>query len=158
MTVKEHMTAQEHMRFKAHTFWRRRARARYRRRMHATPALILVAFVGALVGGVFVGLLAFRRRRAIEKRVLARSRAVMKGQLSEQLAPLVGGFPYSSKDARFLGDPIDYVVFSGLSGDDDVEIVLVEVKTGRSQLSENEKRVERAVARGRVRFEVVRLP
>ena len=37
-------------------------------------------------------------------------------------------------------------------------MVLVEVKTGRSSLNDNERQVERAVQQGRVRFEVVRLP
>ena len=126
--------------------------------MSPTLTLVVVAAAGVLVGGAVVGAFFFRRRRAIEERVLARSRAVLKGQVGEQLAPLTGAFPYATKDARFLGDPIDYVVFRGLSGSDDIEIVLVEVKTGRARLSENELRVERAIEKGRVRFEIVRLP
>jgi predicted Holliday junction resolvase-like endonuclease len=125
--------------------------------MDPTLTLVVAGIAGALFGSVVTALLAFGRRRRIEKRVLQRSRAVLKGQLGEQLAPLVDGFPYASKDARFLGNPIDYVVFRGLSDGDEVEIVLVEVKTGAGRLSENEARVERAVKKGRVRFEIVRL-
>jgi predicted Holliday junction resolvase-like endonuclease len=36
-------------------------------------------------------------------------------------------------------------------------VVLVEVKTGRSQLSRNELEVRRAVDEGRISFEVLRL-
>ena len=45
----------------------------------------------------------------------------------------------------------------GYGDGDDVEIVLVEVKTGRAKLTPDERRIQDAVAAGRVRFEVVRL-
>jgi len=46
---------------------------------------------------------------------LVRSRSSLKGQIAEQMAPLLPGFRYLPADARFLGDPIDYVVFNGYS-------------------------------------------
>ena len=45
-----------------------------------------------------------------------RARSSLKGQIAEQMAPLLPGFPYRPADARFLGDPIDYVVFDGYTG------------------------------------------
>ena len=39
------------------------------------------------------------------------SRAVLKGKLAEQIAPLLPGFNYWPSDSRFLGDPVDYFVF-----------------------------------------------
>jgi predicted Holliday junction resolvase-like endonuclease len=88
-----------------------------------------------------------------------RSRGVIAGKGAEQMAPLVPEFAerFDSADARFLGAPIDYVVFDGLGTGALREIVLVEVKTGRSRLNANEQEVERAVAEGRVSFEVLRL-
>ena len=44
-----------------------------------------------------------------------KSRSSLKGQIAEQMAPLLPGFRYRPADARFLGDPIDYVVFNGYS-------------------------------------------
>ena len=75
------------------------------------------------------------------------------------MAPLVPAFAerFDPAEARFLGAPIDYVVFDGLGSGELREIVLVEVKTGRSQLNTNELEVERAVAEGRVSFEILRL-
>ena len=35
--------------------------------------------------------------------------------MAEQMAPLLPGFAYLPADARFLGDPIDYVIFDGYS-------------------------------------------
>lgn len=90
------------------------------------------------------------------------SRAVLKGKLAEQMAPLLPGFDYWPADARFLGDPIDYVVFDGYSagnskGADPLEIVILDIKKGQAPLTQGQRRIARAVAAGRVRFEVVRV-
>jgi predicted Holliday junction resolvase-like endonuclease len=86
-----------------------------------------------------------------------RSRSTLKGKLAEQMAPLLPGFPYQPADARFLGDPIDYVVFRGRSVEDVAEIVLLEVKQGESALSPVQRAIARAVEAGKVRFEVCRV-
>ena len=89
-----------------------------------------------------------------------RSRGVLAGKAGEQLAPLVPAFSdrFDPTEARFLGAPIDYVVFDGIATGELREVVLVEVKTGRARLNANELEVERAVAEGRVSFEILRLP
>ena len=99
------------------------------------------------------------RKESVEK-----SRSSLKGQIAEQLAPLLPGFLYLPADARFLGDPIDYVVFSGYtdvrdnrSSGDSLEIVLLEVKQGKSALSPFQKAVARSIEEGRVRFEICRI-
>ena len=77
----------------------------------------------------------------------------------EQLAPYLPDFPCNPGDVRFVGKPIDYVAFPGSAeGKPIEEIVLIEVKTGQSQLSTREKEIECAVKKGRVRYEVYRLP
>lgn len=93
-----------------------------------------------------------------------RSRAVLKGKMAEQMAPMLPGFNYLPADSRFLGDPIDYVIFNGYTstkdnheGIDDLEVVLVDIKQGKSGLSYGQRQIARAVANGRVRFEVVRV-
>ena len=75
------------------------------------------------------------------------------------MAPLVSEFSerFDANDARFLGAPIDYVVFDGIGEGELREIVLIEVKTGGSRLNTHEREVERAVREGRVSFEVLRL-
>jgi predicted Holliday junction resolvase-like endonuclease len=103
--------------------------------------------------------LADARKESVEK-----SRSSLKGQIAEQMAPLLPGFRYLPADARFLGDPIDYLVFNGYTGvrderaqDDSLEIVLLEVKQGKSALSGFQKAIARAVQEGKVRFEVCRI-
>ena len=50
----------------------------------------------------------------------------------------------SPSEARFLGAPVDYVIFDGLGSGLLREVVLVEVKTGKSKLTPNEREVEQA--------------
>ena len=88
-----------------------------------------------------------------------RSRGVLNGKAGEQMAPLVPAFSdrFDPTEARFIGAPIDYVVFDGLATGELREVVLVEVKTGSGRLNANELEVERAIADGRVSFETLRL-
>ncbi len=52
---------------------------------------------------------------------------------------------------------MDYLVFDGMNDGLDLELVLVEIKTGTSALSAAEKAIRVAVESGQVRFEVWRL-
>lgn len=79
-----------------------------------------------------------------------RSSAVVSGKVSEHLAPYMGAFPYNPKDARFLGTPVDLLVFDGMSEDDLREIVFLEIKSGGSTLTTRERRVRDAVLERRV--------
>jgi len=92
------------------------------------------------------------------------SRAVLKGKMAEQVAPLLPGFAYWPADARFLGDPVDYVIFDGYSAckdnhtdGGDIEVVILDIKRGQASLTREQRRIAEAVAEGRVRFEVVRV-
>ena len=126
----------------------------------AILATLLVAATGllALVLRRYTRLrleLPARLRRAREDAV-ARSSAVTRGQAFEHLAPFTEGFGYRPRDVRFLGSPIDFVVFDGLGETDVREIVFVEVKTGGSRLSARERAVRRAVLDGRVTWRELR--
>ena len=48
-------------------------------------------------------------------------------------------------ECKFLGKPIDFLVFKGLDDNDVNEIVFVEVKSGNSKLNSNEKKIKNAV-------------
>ena len=90
------------------------------------------------------------------------SRAVLKGKIAEQIAPLLPDFlaKYNPADARFIGSPIDYLIFRNMSNgrdsDDPIEIVLLDVKTGSAGLSRFQRKIEEAVANKRVNFDVLR--
>ncbi|MBO4508150.1 MAG: Holliday junction resolvase [Spirochaetaceae bacterium] len=92
-------------------------------------------------------------RRRLRSDAINRSRAVIGGQVVEQVAPFLPGFPCNPADARFIGKPVDFVAFPGLSESDSVdEVLLIEVKTGNSALNAREKEIRRAVKEGRVRY------
>ncbi len=94
-----------------------------------------------------------RDRSSLRSDAIKRSRSVIGGQLAEQVAPFLPGFPCNPGDARFIGKPVDFVAFPGITEGKEVrEVLLIEVKTGKSALSGREKEIKRAVAEGRVRY------
>lgn len=99
-----------------------------------------------------------------QKRSVNTSRAVLKGKMAEQLAPIMPEFQYLPSDAKFLGDPVDYVVFDGYTdfrdGDgsaEDIEVVLIDIKSGGARLTKGQQAIEKAIKEGRVRFETIRI-
>ncbi len=92
------------------------------------------------------------------KDAVMRSRAVLSGQFSEQLAPYLPDFKFNPTDCKFLGKPIDFIAFRGSSKGEIEEVVFVEVKSGNSKLSKGEKNLRDVIQRGNVRFEEYRVP
>lgn len=90
------------------------------------------------------------------KDAILRSRAVLTGQFSEQIAPYLPGFNYSPTECRFIGKPVDFIVFKGMDDKKISEVVFVEVKTGKSKLSEQEKNLKEAVKNKKVKWEEYR--
>ncbi|MDO4897529.1 MAG: Holliday junction resolvase-like protein [Moraxella sp.] len=91
-------------------------------------------------------------------------RSVLKGQISEKFVPFMAGFEYSPADCRFMGEPVDYVVFhrlhdcaDGQADIDEVSVVFLEVKSGVSRLNKRQQILKEAIGRGQVRFESIRI-
>ena len=66
-------------------------------------------------------------------------------------------FKYNPKDARFIGSPVDLIVFDGLDEGDLRRIVFVEVKSGKSTLSKREKLIRDAIEQRKVEWVVLRV-
>src|SRR6516165_7790718 len=66
-----------------------------------------------------------------------RSHSSISGKVAEHLAPLLPGWPaeFNPHDARFIGNPVDFLVFQGLNEGHEVNVFVVEAKTGRSRLN-----------------------
>ena len=99
-----------------------------------------------------------------QKRSVNTSRAVLKGKMAEQMAPIMPEFRYLPSDAKFLGDPIDYIVFDGYTdfrdGDgqaEDIEVVFMDIKSGGARLTKGQQAIAQAIREGRVRFETIRI-
>lgn len=113
--------------------------------------------------GIFIGRLkaekAFASRLEGERNdAVKRSRSVLGGQFSEQLAPFLPDFPGDPTEVRFIGKPIDFILFSGASRGVVEEVVFIEVKTGDAALSPVEKTLKKAIEEGHVRYITYRVP
>ena len=86
-----------------------------------------------------------------------RSHSTVSGNVWEGMAPYLPEFPYNPQDCHHLGKPVDLLAFDGLSEGGEVTVRLIEVKTAKSRLNANERRVKAAVVAGRVTYEVLRL-
>jgi len=98
------------------------------------------------------------RERAIRE-AITQSRAVLGGKFTEQLAPYLPEFNYDPTEARFIGSPIDLIVFPGLARGEPEEIVIMEIKTGKtSQLTPQERKIRQLIEDGMVRWELLQKP
>jgi len=86
-----------------------------------------------------------------------KSRAVLSGQFSEQLAPYLPDFPFKPTEVRFLGKPVDFIAFKGLDDKNVEEVVFVEVKSGKAGMNQTEKSLKETIKKKKVRFEEYRV-
>jgi len=117
--------------------------------------LIILLVINLIL--IYLLIKTIRREREIRKEAIEKSRQVLEGKFKEQLAPVLPGFKYNPSDARFLGTPIDFVIFDGASENKINKIVFLEIKTGESKLTEKEKQIENLIKAGRIEFEVLNL-
>ncbi|MCK4863540.1 MAG: Holliday junction resolvase, partial [Dehalococcoidales bacterium] len=90
------------------------------------------------------------------KSAVVQSRAVLGGKFTEQMVPYFPDFKYDPTEVRFIGSPIDLIVFPGLARGDPEEIVILEIKTGKSaQLTPAQKKIRRLVEEGMVRWDEI---
>ncbi len=89
---------------------------------------------------------------------ILRSRAVLGGQFSEQLAPYLPDFEFLPTECRFIGKPIDFIVFKGMDEKKIDEVVFVEVKSGNAKLNKHESNLKEAIDKKRVRWVEYRVP
>ncbi len=94
---------------------------------------------------------------AISREAIKGSQAAISGRVLEKFAPYVPGFAWNPRDARFIGDPVDFVIFDGLSEGQLRRVVFLEVKSGAGALNGNERRVKAAVEGRSVEWQLFRL-
>jgi predicted Holliday junction resolvase-like endonuclease len=69
------------------------------------------------------------------------------------MAPFLPGFPFDPGDCRFVGKPVDFIVFKGMQEKDIREVIFLEVKSGAAKkLNDQEKKLRDAIQAGRVRW------
>jgi predicted Holliday junction resolvase-like endonuclease len=107
--------------------------------------LVLGIAIGIVVAWLYFVIWKLRYTAAIRENAVQRSLAVTAGKVHEQLVPYLPEFGFNPKDARFLGSPVDLVVFDGLSAGEVQRVVFLEVKTGGGALTERERQVRRVI-------------
>jgi len=93
---------------------------------------------------------------ATRQDAINKSQAIMMGKTLEHLIPFFPEFKWNPRDARFLGSPVDLVVFDGLSEGKLRQIVFVEIKTNTSQLNAREIQIRDIIKSGKVTWEEIR--
>lgn len=131
-----------------------------------TIIILLIALIAVFIAfriGSKVG--ASRKHREWElalpeyrKEAIMKSRAVLGGHFSENLAPFLPNFPYKPNECTFVGKPIDFLVFKGSDEKDINEVVFVEVKSGKSRLTPHEKNLKETIQNKKVKWEEYRIP
>ena len=98
----------------------------------------------------------------IRKDSVNRSRSTLKGKIAEQLAPVLPGFLFNPADARFIGSPVDYIIFDGFTEVSDekkqsIRIVFMDVKKGGGSLTRTQRVIKTAVEEKAVGWETLRI-
>lgn len=75
------------------------------------------------------------------------------GFIMERIAPTMPSFRFKHNDCRSIFDPIDYIIFEGLTQNGSVEkIHFVDIKTGMARLSKKQKEIKNIVNEKKVKF------
>jgi len=117
-------------------------------------ALFLMYEIGRLVGEKTTA----DKFPDAKKAAVRRSRSVLGGMFAEQLAPYLPYFPFSPTEAKFIGAPIDFLVFKGMDEQRIEEVIFVEVKSGAARLNHNEHSLRDAIENKRVRWHEYHVP
>ena len=95
----------------------------------------------------------------IRQDAIKKSQAVTIGKVTEHILPFFDGiFPYNPKEARFIGSPIDMVVFDGMESDpENIRVHFIEIKTAGSSLSPKQRAIKYAILNKRVEWKELRV-
>jgi predicted Holliday junction resolvase-like endonuclease len=75
------------------------------------------------------------------------------GFIMERIAPTMPSFRFKHNDCRSIFDPIDYVIFEGLTQNGSVDkLHFVDIKTGTARLSKRQKEIRNVINDKKVKF------
>lgn len=110
-------------------------------------------FITGIVIGAFITYKLLQNRLEKEEQ----NRKKYSGKLTEKFIPFLDRFDYAPSDTIFLGMPIDFIVFDGLSDGYVKDIIIIEAKTNSSKLSQRQKQIMDAVKHKRIKWVEFRL-
>src|SRR4029077_15922195 len=125
------------------------------------PSLVLVLIlgigIGLLVALLYVQHWKARYTQAIRQDARQCSETLTRGTVHGQLVPSLPEFGFNPKDARFVGSPVDLLVFDGLDEGELRRVVFLEIKTGGAPLTGREPPVRDVVRARQVTWEELRI-
>ena len=111
--------------------------------------IVLLAILSAII--IFLCRKIIKMRQQLkELQSTKQSQSTRYGQIFEELIPFSSQFPGDPKQFRFIGDPIDGILF----GEDSVKFV--EIKMADSKLNVRQKRIKELVEQKKVRWVEIR--
>ena len=97
-----------------------------------------------------------RTKTRMTGRAQITAQAVNLGKIVEKIVPSFASFEYAPGDCRALFEPIDYLIFPGLTNRQQVEAIhFVDVKSGSARLATKQKAIKETVEAGLVKFTVM---
>lgn len=93
------------------------------------------------------------KEKEAKKKVTSQKKSseVRLGHIAETLAPFLDQFEFDPEACTFLGKPIDYISFG------EEEVTFIEVKSGNSQLNNNQRRVRDLIKDKKVGWKEIRI-
>lgn len=94
-------------------------------------------------------------KRKFRERVERATESINLGKMLEKVAPAIRGFKFNPRDCRPLFEPIDYLVFNGLTRNNGGidSIFFIDIKTGSAGLNEHQRQIKRAIEYGKVMWD-----
>ena len=92
----------------------------------------------------------------VYNQIYVNTKSINIGFIAERLFPALESFRFNHNDCRSTGgDPIDYVVFEGLSERNEVDFIhFVDVKTGNARLSPRQEEIKQVINDKNVKFRI----
>ena len=83
------------------------------------------------------------------------AKSVNIGFILERLAPSMHSFRFNRNDCRSLFDPIDYIIFEGLSKTGRVDrIIFSDIKTGKAGLQKKQRNIKALIEEKKVEWDL----
>ena len=117
--------------------------------------IILAALFVLVILSVWLNIRQWASKRKLIKGIDSRvhGASVGRGLMAEQFAPFTDtfqNFGWDIQEFKFLGRPVDGIQF------EEDEIIIVEFKTGDSNMSQKQRRIKALIDEGKVRFQEIR--
>jgi predicted Holliday junction resolvase-like endonuclease len=120
--------------------------------------VIVVCYAAYLIGELVGTKVTADKFPDAKKEAVQRSRSVLGGQFAEQLAPYLPDFPFRPNETKFIGSPVDFIVFEGMDEKNITDVFFVEVKSGNARLNSNQKNLKDAIDNKRVQWKEYKIP